>query len=367
VSKDDGTPNQPLQATAKSGPRLSARTLAGQSRRDSAGDSSMEVMGYEWQDRRVLVTGASGFKGSWLCAVLLDLGARVSGTTRPQTHPLSSFTLLDLEDRISRAHCDISDRQDVYDTINRLEPDVIFHLAAKALVPTALRDPRRTFAVNMAGTMNVIEACRKLRIGSRLLVCSTDHVFGYIEPEELPEGGFPENGRVSYGGPYDTSKSAMELMVRSYHRTYWEELPGIGISRCANVFGYGDVNPRRVLPLFVGSALERATIPLKYRHNGRQFIHMADAIAGYVMAASSLNEGGAAKKSGSSRPSRRPFTPTFHFAIEDYEGTQSLPLCTCRPVWTLMAIRFPRLLRSLLCFSRFSTWLWATSWFGRHV
>jgi nucleoside-diphosphate-sugar epimerase len=114
----------------------------------------------------------------------------------------------------------------------------------------------------------------------------------------------------------------MELMVRCDHYTYWTEVPAIGITRCANVFGFGDTNQRRVIPLFVRSAVSDCVIPLKYRRSGRQFIHITDAIAGYIRAASSLGEGGSSAKVGKQRPEERsPFTPSYHFAIENYEGT----------------------------------------------
>jgi len=280
----------------------------------------MKVSGFDWKNQKVLVTGASGFQGSWLCKTLLELGATVYGTTRNQIHPLSAYNILDLDQHIIKIEADISDRQQVYDTLNSVNPDIIFHLAAKALVPVSLRDPRRTFEVNIAGTINLIEASRKLKVCQRLLIASTDHVFGKIKPEELPENGFNEKSRVSYGGPYDTSKAAMELVVRSYHYTYWDELPAIGITRCANVFGYGDTNQRRVIPLFVTSTLNRESIPLKYRYNGRQFLHVGDAIAGYIRVVSELKEGDCFKKASQERPEdRSPFTPTYHFAIENYE------------------------------------------------
>lgn len=282
----------------------------------------MNIAGFDWSNKRVLVTGASGFKGSWLCAALLRLGAKVYGTVRNHQSPTSAFTVLGLEGRIVAINADISDRQAVYDMVNTTEPDVIFHLAAKALVPVALRDPRRAFDININGTMNILEACRKLRVASRVLVCSTDHVFGDVTPDELPNGGFPEKSRVSYGGPYDTSKAAMELMTRCFHHTYWSELPAIGITRCANVFGYGDTNPRRIVPLFLGAATAKGVIPLKYRKSGRQFLHVTDAISGYIRAASSLDEGSVRDKAGRTPPHERsPFTPTFHFSIESYDGT----------------------------------------------
>ncbi len=278
---------------------------------------------FDWHNTKVLVTGASGFKGAWICAALVQMGAKVYGTVRNQQNPGSAYRMLGLEDRVVAVSVDVSDRQEVYDLVNSVEPDAIFHLAAKALVPVGLRDPRRTFDVNINGTLNLIEACRRLKVGSRMLVCSTDHVFGNVPQEDIPSGGFDERSRVSYGGPYDTSKAAMELLVRSYHFTFWSEVPAIGITRCANVFGFGDTNPRRVVPLFVSSAKEKKRIPLRFRKNGRQFIYVADCVTGYIRAMESLNEGGGRAKIGLSRPDQRsPFTPTFHFSIEDYEKTR---------------------------------------------
>ncbi|MEK9135990.1 MAG: NAD-dependent epimerase/dehydratase family protein, partial [Bacteroidota bacterium] len=162
------------------------------------------------------------------------------------------------------------------------------------------------------------------RVGKRVLIVSTDHVFGRVKEDELPEKGWKETGRVSYAGPYDTSKSAMELCVRSYHYTYWSQLPAVGVTRAANVFGCGDVAPTRVIPLFVSHAVEPPhEIPLRYRMNGRQFIHLTDVISGYIRAAASLNEDDPGqRKLPEGPPIRSPFTPTFHFAIEDYGTTE---------------------------------------------
>jgi len=278
----------------------------------------MQVNGYDWQNKTVLVTGASGFKGSWLTAALLRLGAKVYGTIRPQLNPNSAFNLLSLNNQLANVNADISVRQQVTDMINSVAPDVIFHLAAKALVPVAIRDPLRAYEVNVMGTLNILEACRRLGICQRMIICSTDHVFGNINEKEMPKDGFPELSRVSYGGPYDTSKAAMELSIRSYYKTYWKELPEVGITRCANVFGCGDVGQRRVIPLFIESAMNTKSIELKYRLNGRQFIHISDAIIGYIKAASSLSDITPVIKRTLELPDRSPFTPTFHFAIEKY-------------------------------------------------
>lgn len=271
----------------------------------------MEVLGYEWQGKKVLVTGASGFKGSWLSSALSELGASVYGVTRRRLYPHSAYNLLGVKDRIVAVDADVSDKQAVYDLLNSVEPDVIFHLGAVATVPIALRDPRRTFEVNTFGTLNILEGCRRLQIGSALVICSTDHVFG---DRELPDKGYSETADVHFSGPYDTSKAAMELIVRSFDKTYADPENGqarlrvpVGISRCANVFGMGDVAFRRVVPNFVGSAVQKGIVPLNYRKNGRQFIYVTDAIEGYIRFASAL----------ASRTERQPCT-IGHFAIRDY-------------------------------------------------
>lgn len=132
----------------------------------------------------------------------------------------------------------------------------------------------------------------------------------------------------------------MELLVRSYHFTYWTEVPAIGLTRCANVFGVGDTNLRRVIPLFVSSAKKDRRIPLKYRKNGRQFIYVTDAVAGYIRAMTLLSEGGSRSKVSAKRPDdRTPFTQTFHFSIEEYEGTKH-PYIEMEAVASLVAELF---------------------------
>ncbi|HEY6232436.1 MAG TPA: NAD-dependent epimerase/dehydratase family protein [Pyrinomonadaceae bacterium] len=290
-----------------------------------------------WREKKVLVTGASGFKGSWLSKALLELGAQVYGTVSRRVNPLSSYHLFNLGQGIIKVDADVSNRQQVFDMLNTIAPDVIFHLAAIAQVPIANRDPLRAFEVNVMGTINILEGCRQLGVGRRLLIVSTDHVFGNIAEQDFNEGsnferGVIETHYIDYSGLYDTSKSAMELCVRSYNHAYWSSLPAIGITRAANVYGYGDVGTRRVLPNFINKAIQLHEIPLTCRKNGRQFIYVTDAIAGYIRAAASLNEDDPVKddepnykKSLSKFPERshEAFTPTFHFAAEQYETKQN--------------------------------------------
>src|SRR5579859_8108191 len=118
------------------------------------------MLDLDWRGKKVLITGASGFKGAYLCAAAVELGARVYAMCRNHINPTSAFALLGLETAVTTVNADITDRQAVYDMINTIEPDLIIHLAAKALVRVGLRDPYRTLDVNIMGTLNLIEGCR---------------------------------------------------------------------------------------------------------------------------------------------------------------------------------------------------------------
>lgn len=275
----------------------------------------MKINDFEWSDKNVLVTGASGFKGSYLSQVLIELGATVYGTISRQNDPLSSYKFLGLDKKITEINVDITNQQELENVINKIQPNIIFHLAATSLVPVALRTPLRTFEVNLMGTLNLLESCKRLKICEKIAIISTDHVFGNISLQELPKGGFTEDHPVNWGGPYDTSKAAMELAVRCYHNAYWKDLPAILITRCANVFGYGDVNQRRIIPKLVGNSVIGKNIERKYNQNGRQFIHITDVIAGYIKAVSFVDK-------YTFKSENVPFTPTYHFAIERYGNSK---------------------------------------------
>jgi CDP-glucose 4,6-dehydratase len=271
----------------------------------------MRVTGYDWRNRRVLVTGASGFKGAWLSAVLLRLGARVYGTVRNRIDTGSSYSLLAL-DCARNFHplpTDVLDRRDLDEQINRCRPEVVFHLAGVATVPDCNEDPRRAFDVNVGGAVNLLEACRRSRFVKRLLLCSTDLVFGPVAEDEIP---LPEDSSLGIGAPYETSKACMEMWARTYYDTYRAELPLMCVTRSANVFGYGDTAPRRVIPRFIGGGINSGKVVLTARRNGRQFVHVSDAVAGYVLAVSALDR---------VRDEADGCLPTFHFAIEHYEYT----------------------------------------------
>lgn len=292
----------------------------------------MKINGFEWHNKKVLVTGASGLVGAWISAVLTEIGAQVYGTVRNQINPNSAYHAFRLGERIVPIHIDITDLKQVSEMINRIEPHVIIHQAAKALVTVSNRAPLVTFQANVAGTVNLLECLRTLGLVERLICASTDHVFGSAAAEGepatseeavLPPKGFSEMAHLGFSGVYDTSKSMMELAIRSYHKTFWNTMPALGITRSANIYGAGDTNVRRVIPLFAAAAAANQPIPLKYRKNGRQFLYISDAVAGFLRAVGALDEHGGKPRSaaGAVCPwTRSPFTPTFHFANERYSS-----------------------------------------------
>lgn len=265
-----------------------------------------------WEKQRVLVTGASGFKGSWLCSVLAELGTEVHGTVVNRTDPESAYEVLGLRDKIVQYYVDLSDRQQVCDMINSVMPSVIFHLGAKAIVGECLRDSVRAFDANAMGTLHILEAVRQVNARKincqRLLICSTDHVFGVVDKGEIP---IPESREPRYGGPYETSKAVAELIARSYYKTYFKDFSNgfcMCITRAANVFEFGDSQISRIIPRQLRLLSENGYLWYQHTENGRQFLHIADAVSGYILAVSRLSKIAQERQSLS----------IFHFCIDSY-------------------------------------------------
>jgi CDP-glucose 4,6-dehydratase len=208
------------------------------------------------------------------------------------------------------AAVDLRDRAGVFDLINTVQPEVVFHLGAVATVSACARAIPTAVDVNVVGTLNVVEACRQLRIVQRLVHVSTDHVFGNVREDQVP---IPEGHPIAFHGPYDTSKSMAEMLLRGCYAHSAGYLPLWCITRCANAFGYGDTAQRRVIPNFIRYALSDGMIPLTTRRTGRQFIHVLDAVSGYILAAAHLDQ--IDTKADAT-------IPTFHFSVETYGDGQ---------------------------------------------
>ncbi len=233
-----------------------------------------------WKDKNVLVTGGNGFLGSWLVADLVKKGANVTCTIR-DTVANSNLQLLGLMDKINIVSGTIEDYRTVERAMNEFEAEVVFHLAAQAIVGIANKSPISTFETNIKGTWNVMEACRQLSI-KRAVVASSDKAYG--EHEKLP---YKEEYALNGLTPYEASKSCTDILARAYAKTYGL---AIAVTRCGNIYGGGDLNYNRIIPGTIKSVLnnERPII----RSDGtpvRDYIYVLDAVSAYVTLAEQLD------------------------------------------------------------------------------
>lgn len=234
-----------------------------------------------WSDRRVFVTGATGLVGSWLVRELIQAGANVAILVRdwdPQSELIRSGAVRDTTVISGR----LEDYACVERAINEHEAETVFHLAAQAIVGTALRSPLGTFESNIRGTYNLLEACRvHAGIVKRVLVASSDKAYG--DSDVLPyTEDMPPLGRH----PYDVSKSCADLLAQTYANTY--QMPVV-VARCGNIYGGGDLNWSRLIPGTIRS-LYRNERPV-IRSDGkftRDYVYVKDAVCAYLAMAEAV-------------------------------------------------------------------------------
>lgn len=227
-----------------------------------------------WVERPVFVTGGGGYVGSWLVKGLLDCGAEVICLLRDGV-PQNNLKLLDIEDQIVRVTGDICNDALIERAINEYEADTVFHLAAQSLVGTANRSPVGTFESNIRGTWTVLDAARRVSTVTRVVVASSDKAYG-----SAPTLPYNEDFPMSGLHPYDASKSCTDIIARTYAHTY--DLP-VTVTRCANIYGGGDLNFNRIVPDTIKHLVEgRAPV---IRSDGtflRDYLYVEDAVHAYL-------------------------------------------------------------------------------------
>ena len=236
-----------------------------------------------WVDRRVLVTGATGIVGSWLTREMVDRGAYTVALVRdadPQSELLRSGTI----DRCSVVSGSLEDFSTVHRAVVEHEIDTVVHLGAQTIVGAARRSPTATFASNIQGTWNVLEAARlHADLVSAVVVASSDKAYG--TSAVLP---YTEDMPLVGEGPYDVSKSCTDLLARSYALTYGTP---VAIARCGNIYGGGDLNWSRIVPGTIRWLLHGEQPVL--RSDGtflRDYVHVDDVVSAYVALAEGLDD-----------------------------------------------------------------------------
>ncbi|MFL6734721.1 MAG: CDP-glucose 4,6-dehydratase [Sphingomicrobium sp.] len=239
-----------------------------------------------WNDRRVLVTGHTGFKGGWLSLWLNQLGAKVSGFSLPAPTEASFFEQTRLRELVKHVEGDVRDPDAVRAAISDARPEVVFHLAAQPLVRYSYDNPVETFATNVMGTVNVLEACRHVDSVRAVVCITTDKCY------ENREWVWPYRESDPMGGhdPYSASKGAAEIAIASYRRSY-PQGPAIASVRAGNVIGGGDWATDRLIPDIVRALLDGKRPLIRNPDSIRPWQHVMEALAGYLLIAQRLLEG----------------------------------------------------------------------------
>jgi CDP-glucose 4,6-dehydratase len=228
---------------------------------------------------RILITGGFGLLGSWLAKALLERGDNVAVLGRSDSHP-SALRMEGTIDHVAVALGDVRDRDCLDRTLAEHAVDTVFHLAGQTLVGAAREAPAETFDVNVQGTWRLLEACRARGV-ERVVVASSDKAYG--PSRQLP---YVEEHPLAPAFPYDASKAAADVIARSYWRSY--QLP-VAVTRFANVYGGGDLNPSRLIPETVWAALdERAPVIRSDGTPQRDFLYVEDAVRAYLAIADAL-------------------------------------------------------------------------------
>jgi CDP-glucose 4,6-dehydratase len=238
--------------------------------------------------KRVLITGHTGFKGSWLAFILTQMGADVTGYALPPADTDSHFTTLDLRHAMRHVEGDVRDLNNLVSTFKACEPEYVFHLAAQALVKRSYNDPVETFSTNVMGSVHLLEAVRATPSVRSLVYITSDKC--YENHEWI--WGYRENDRLGGHDPYSASKAAAEVAFSAYARSFLSHRPDLGAAttRAGNVIGGGDWAADRIVPDCIRAIRSDQPVTLRNPAATRPWQHVLEPLSGYLMLAARLRE-----------------------------------------------------------------------------
>lgn len=236
-----------------------------------------------YNKKKVLVTGHTGFKGTWLCHILVNAGAEVTGySLNPPTNP-NLFSITRLEDKMNSVVGDIRDYVHLNKVFNETKPEIVFHLAAQPIVRDGYKDPKYTYETNVMGTVNLLECVRVSENVASVLNVTTDKV--YYNNEWV--WGYREKDPLDGFDPYSNSKSCSELVTHSYVRSYFQgkDAPAVSTARAGNVIGGGDFAADRIIPDCVRAVKAGRSILIRNPNSIRPYQHVLEPLFAYLMIA----------------------------------------------------------------------------------
>jgi CDP-glucose 4,6-dehydratase len=241
-----------------------------------------------WHGKRVLLTGHTGFKGGWLALWLSELGAEVAGLALPPDNEQQLFVAAGVQRTLQHHVVDLRDVAGVAATVSSFRPEIVFHLAAQALVRQSYVQPAETFAVNVTGTMNLLEACRQTESVRSIVVVTTDKCYRNREWH----WGYREEDALGGDDPYSASKAAAELLAHSWRTSFFRQC-GVGLAtvRAGNVIGGGDWAADRLVPDAMRAFASGQELVLRNPHATRPWQHVLEPLSGYLRVAEGMYGG----------------------------------------------------------------------------
>lgn len=243
-----------------------------------------------FKGKNVLVTGHTGFKGAWLTEILTLWGANVTGVAlKPHTQP-NLFTILELEKKIKHYEVDIRNLDELKKVFSEVQPEIVFHLAAQAIVKVSFAEPLLTFETNVMGTANVLQSIRETSSVKSAVIITSDKVYENVE-WVYP---YREIDRLGGHDPYGASKAAADITIQSFIKSFFntDSSPLVAITRAGNVIGGGDWSPYRIVPDIIRAVYDKnEPVTLRSPKSIRPWQCVLEPLSGYLLLAQKLFEG----------------------------------------------------------------------------
>lgn len=241
-----------------------------------------------FNNKKIIITGHTGFKGSWLLAYLSTFNCQIFGISRDIPTKPSHYNLLNVNKNFKNLKLDVRNKKSIVKVFKHIQPDFVFHLAAQSLVKTSYNLPELTFSTNAIGTLNILEALRNLKKKCSVVLITSDKSYKNLETSR----GYKETDIIGGEDPYSSSKGCAELIIRTYINFFFIKTNKvrIAVARAGNVVGGGDWSKDRLIPDCIKSWVRNKTVSIRSPHSTRPWQHVIEIIHGYLVLAKSLNE-----------------------------------------------------------------------------
>ena len=232
-----------------------------------------------FKNKKVLITGASGFKGAWLSLILHMLNAKVYGLGFKPNMNEKLFNQIGLKKKIIFKYIDVTNKKELKKYIDRVKPSIIFHLAAQPILSESYKYPFETLLTNSIGTLNLLDICKKIKYIKSIVCITSDKCYKNSHSTR----GFKEQDKLGGEDPYSASKACAEIIAESYYKSFFKK-KGVGLAttRAGNVIGGGDWSPNRLVPDCINWLINNQTIKIRRPNFNRPWQHVLDPLYGYI-------------------------------------------------------------------------------------